>query len=147
MKDAMSENDAKVVDLDATPAQAALLAERTADWLLAEGIIEPNSQRDALWQPSDWMPGPHWTKAVAEPRDAGHSWHDTVSGVGFANRGVDLIAERRVHDPGGNFEAPPCPNCHSRADIDRYIELIPVWLDGPETSLLCAHCQERAPRG
>jgi hypothetical protein len=142
----MSESDAKVVDLDGTPAQATLLAERLADWLLDEGIVEPNPQRDALWQPSEWVPGPHWRKAVAEPRDAeprdrGHSWHDRTSGVGFANRGVDLITERRVHDPGGNFESPPCPICRTPADFDRYVELIEVWLDGPEPRLLCSRCR------
>jgi len=124
----MSENDAKVVDLDATPAQAGLLAERIAEWLLAEGVIGRNPQRDDLWQPSEWMPGPHWRKAVE------------ATGAGFANRGVDLIVSRQVHDPGANLEPPPCPACNVPADIDRYIGLIQPWLDGPEPSLACPQC-------
>ncbi len=136
----MSENNAKVVDLDVTPAEVAVVAERIAHWLLEEGIVEPNTKRDGLWQPSEWMPGPNWTKAVCDVGRAGDYLRDNATGIGFANRGVDLIGDRRVHDPGGNFESPPCPACHSRVDVDRYIELIPVWLEGPEPTLWCPQC-------
>jgi hypothetical protein len=136
----MSEHNATMVDLDATPAQAAVLAEHIAEWLQGEGIIERNTQRDQLWQPSEWMPGPQWTKAAIDPRDSRHPWHDIRTGSGIATRGVDLLTVRRVYDPGGNFEPPPCPICHTAADTDHYIELIQPWLDGPEPTLPCVQC-------
>ena len=86
---------------------AAGARERAAEitqWLLGTGIMVPNTNRDELWQPSEYLAGPN-------VRTATELW--SSDDARLANNGVDVVVERMLHHPSENYEPPACPTCGS----------------------------------
>jgi hypothetical protein len=114
------------LDIDVEP-----LAEQLTGFMLARDIIAANPVRDALWQPSAWIPGPGWL-SVLEPHP--EIWRT------LANNGVDIVVERQVHHPVQNYEPPTCARCAAAFDEDEHHAAIEPWLARGEPVLTCRVC-------
>lgn len=135
----MSEHSVTAVRLDgASSAECEEIIVGVQDLLLARGVILPNDRRDALWQPSEWKPGPAARTAVVEPVD----WFDAF--LDTANNGVDICGDRDVYHPVENDEAPRCPHCAAgvpTAYTDSYDDWLEEWLTaGREPLFTCDRC-------
>ena len=122
-----------VVRLNSPEGEIDQLAQKLTHWLLKEGVVSPNSKRDELWQPSEWMPGPRWRDVVEEG-----SWNEYF--IGTANIGVDVEVERQVHHPVENYEPPPCRRCGAILPPDIHDDTIEPWLAGDEPTVVCPNC-------
>ena len=130
----MSENSVAVVELSVTGAAAQERAAAVRDWLLASGVIVLNSERDELWQPSEFAAGP--AAATAFP-----DYPDDVAQLGvLSNSGVDVVTKRQVFHSVENYEPPACPSCATPMDEGEHHELIYGWLGGTEPSVSCRSC-------
>jgi hypothetical protein len=76
-----------VVRLDVDGVDVAALAAELTDFLVARKIIAANLERDGLWRPHAWVPGPDWL-SVLEP-------HPEVRRH-LAGNGVDVMTELRT---------------------------------------------------
>lgn len=130
----MSENAIVVVELSTRRTDAPERIAMAKKWLLENGIIAPNAQRDELMQPSEHRAGPRAIE-IAPPFAPEHV-------RGLVNNGVDFVCERRVHHPTANYEPPRCPSCGARADADAHSQLIEPWLENEEPRLMCQACGE-----
>ncbi|MFD7443079.1 hypothetical protein [Streptomyces sp. NPDC059909] len=126
----MSDSAIIVAELTTSAEEAPARAAAVADWLLDQRIIQPNDQPDPLWWPSQYIPGP---AAAAAVRDLRHN-------TGLIGDGIDILDHRQVHDPGGNYTPPTCPNCTTPFDEDAHITLIKTWLDRTEPLVTCENC-------
>jgi len=130
----MSEHAVIVCELSATRAEAPERARAAKQWLLERGIIQPNAARDELWQPCEFLPGPHAIDVA--PEFALEHWRN------LWNNGVDIVAERRLHHPIENYDPPPCPTCGA-ARVDHPVaDSFDPWLEGQELLAVCAGCGE-----
>lgn len=134
----MSENSETVVRLDVDGLDVEALATRLTDLLLARGIIVANPTPDKLVQPRAWRPGPGWL-AVLEPHP--EIWRNLV------DNGVDIVTERCVHHPGGNYEPPTCARCATTLDENEHGAALDAWAAGTEPTLVCPICAWSAPAG
>ena len=129
-----------VVRLDSPEGEVVELAQTVARWLLKEGSVQPNSRRDELWQPSEWMPGPRWRDVVDEG-----PWNEDI--LETANNGVDVEVKRQVHHPTENYEPPACRRCGAVLSEELHHETIDPWLAGNEPTVVCPRCGWSAPIG
>ncbi|KAB1941391.1 hypothetical protein F8271_14405 [Micromonospora sp. ALFpr18c] len=141
----MSEHSVTVVRLDDTSSAAREeIVLGVQGLLLARGVIVPNDCRDALWQPSEWKPGPAARTAVVEPVDWFDSFLDT------ANNGVDIRGERDVYHPVENDEAPRCAKCAAAAPASYTdsADWLEAWMTaGHEPGFTCDQCGWSGPVG
>lgn len=115
----MGDHFQTIVDLQATPRQAAQLAERVVEWLVAEGIVLAERTDCVLGQPLGHPPGPNWQRAAA-PEDAGWDPWD----------GLAVYTGRTVfHGGQGEPEAVSCPRCGvtTRLTTDEWDLIEDVW--------------------
>jgi len=122
-----------VVRLDTPKPEIASLAQELSRWLLDKRVIQGNSRRDKLWQPSEWMPGPRWRDVV---KDHPSNQYFATS----ANNGVDVEVKRDVYHPLENYEPPVCVRCGAALLEDAHHAMIEPWLAGPEPVAVCAKC-------
>jgi hypothetical protein len=125
----MSDSAIIIAELTVSALDAPARAAAAAAWLLDQGIIQRNDQPDPLWKPSQYVAGPAATTAAPDF----HQYPD------LANSSIDILDQRRVHDSGGNYTPPTCPNCSASLDQDAHIALIEPWL-GAEPTVTCTNC-------
>jgi hypothetical protein len=90
----VSEHSVTVLRFDGTSsAESEEITLGVQNLLLAGGVILPNDRRNALWQPSEWKPGPAARTAVVESID----WFDAFPDT--ANNGVEICGERDAYHP------------------------------------------------
>jgi hypothetical protein len=128
-----------IVDKDATEQEAAELASRIRDWLIAEGIVEREMTDCVLGSDLGYPPGPNAEQAVDdEPMDDVRE---------LLRDGLDIITKRSVfHAMPGEVEL-ICTDCGQRFDPpDEWQEAIGEWYDerGPG-NLKCPHCGVERP--
>jgi hypothetical protein len=133
----MSDSAIIIAELTTSTRDAPARAAATAAWLLGQEVIQPNDQRDRIRQPSQYLPGPAATTAAP----AFHQYPE------LANSGIDIIDQRQVHDPGGNYTPPTCPSCSVALAEDTHIALIEPWLEDAEPSVTCPACSATALLG
>jgi hypothetical protein len=134
----MSDNAIIVVEISITEREVPGRAAAVSQWLLETGIVEVNPKRDALWQPSQYRAGPRAMEVAPD--------FDRVRDL--VNNGVDVISERQVHHPGGNYEPPVCPSCGIPMDQAAHLDLINSWwVDADEPLATCATCEASALLG
>ena len=131
----MSENAITVVELSLDAAGARERAAEITQWLLGTGIMVPNTNRDELWQPSEYLAGPN-------VRTATELW--SSDDARLANNGVDVVVERMLHHPSENYEPPACPTCGSVLGEEAHEGMGDAWLEGPEPLVRCAACGAEA---
>ncbi|AXH91519.1 hypothetical protein AB0N38_34040 [Micromonospora aurantiaca] len=135
----MSEHSLTVVRLDsASSAEREEAIAGVRDLLLARGVILHSDRRDALWQPSEWKPGPGARSAMVELVD----WFDGF--LDTANNGVDICGDRDAYHPVENDEPPRCPHCSAGAPMaytESYGDWLHEWLTaGREPVFGCDQC-------
>ncbi|MBN0044986.1 hypothetical protein JS756_12875 [Streptomyces actuosus] len=145
----MGDHFRTVVDLDATPQQAARLAERAVRWLVAEGIVLAERTDCVLGPPLGHPPGPHWWRAVGAARTDREKPFD----------GLAVYAERTVfHGGQGEPEAVTCPRCRASTRLitdewDPIDEVRALFGDavgtghrtGTEAAVACPACAREVP--
>lgn len=129
-----------VVRLDTPEAEVAGLGRELTQWLLEKGVVQANSKRDELWQPSQWMPGPRWRDVVEEG-----PWNEHF--MTTANNGVDVELKRQVYHPVESYEPPACRRCGAVLAEDVHHGTIEPWLAGDEPIVVCPNCGWSAPIG
>ncbi|WP_437077701.1 hypothetical protein [Streptomyces sp. enrichment culture] len=119
----MGDSFQTLVDLDAGGADAARLAGRVVDRLVAEGVVLAERTDRVLGQPLGHPPGPHWDRAVAGDRDFEPSDGRAVHTVrtGFTS-GADM--------PGAAI----CPRCGAPTPPEegtwsRFSAALRTWYD------------------
>lgn len=129
-----------LVDLDATPAEAAELASRALDWLVREAIVSAERTDCVLGAPSGNPPGHGWAKAVADA-----DWEPTD--------GLRIDIGRTVfHGGQGGAQYATCSHCAGRtwfhteswepiegAD-EAFFDAIDVWYETGEAAVTCPSC-------
>ncbi|MGW6055481.1 hypothetical protein [Streptomyces sp. NPDC055189] len=126
-----------VAELSASAEEAPARAAAVADWLADQRIIQPNDLPDPLWRPSRYIPGPAAAAAVRDLRP----------GTSPVGDGIDILHHRQVHDAGGNYTPPTCPNCIAALNEDAHLTLIKSWLDRTEPLVPCENCATAALLG
>lgn len=126
----MSDSAIIIAELTVSAEDAPAQAADVADWLVRQRIIQPNDRPDPLWRPSRYVPGP----------DAAAADRDLRRNIGPIGDGVAIIDQRQVHDPGGNYTPPACPNCSTLLDQNTHITLIETWLERTEPNVTCENC-------
>ncbi len=123
-----------LVDLDAGGADAARLAGRVVDWLVAEGVVLAERTDCVLGQPSGHPPGPHWDRAVGDDWDFEPSDGLAVHTVrtGFTS-GADM--------PGAAI----CPRCGVATPLGtgtwaRFGAAMRTWYDTGAATVDCPAC-------
>jgi hypothetical protein len=134
----MSESAITVVEISLPAADAPRRAVELTGWLLDVAVIEPNTERDDLWQASEYRAGPQVLSAAPE--------FDLWSRRS-RNNGVDVVPGRGVYHPYENYEPPDCPTCNTTMDEDTHTSLIEPWLAGPEPRVTCRACRTQALLG
>ncbi|MFE0106460.1 hypothetical protein [Streptomyces sp. NPDC059009] len=133
----MSDSAIIIAELSASVEEASARAAAATNWLLDQRIIQPNERHDLLWRPGQYIPGPATTAAL----------RDTHVSNGLVGDGIDILDQRQVHDPGGNYTPPTCPNCPTQLDGDAHITLVQHWLDQTEPLVTCENCATSALLG
>ncbi|MBR7831906.1 hypothetical protein KDL01_01460 [Actinospica durhamensis] len=142
MVDTMGNLFQTLVDLDATPAEAADLASRGLDWLVREAIVSAERTNCVLGAPLGNPPGQSWAKAVADP-----DWEPTD--------GLNIAIGRTVFYGGqGGARYATCPRCAARVWFyteswkpiagpdDPFFAAIDVWYETGEANVTCPSCEQ-----
>ncbi|MFG2771060.1 hypothetical protein [Streptomyces sp. NPDC048350] len=129
-----------VVDLDATAAEAPVLARRALDWLVAEGIVRAEQTDCVFGAPLGHPPGPHWASAVAI-----EDWEP--------GGGLRIEAGRTVfHGGQGEAEYAACPQCAARTAFygeewdevegawEPFGRAMSTWHTTGSATVDCVHC-------
>ena len=145
-RSSVSEHSLTMLRLDGTSsAEREEITARVQNLLLDAGVILPNDRRDALWQPSEWKPGPASRPAVAKLVDWFDAFRDT------ANNGVDIRSDRDAYHPVENDEPPRCPRCATAVPTiytDSYGAWLEEWMTaGREPMFTCDQCDWSGPVG
>jgi hypothetical protein len=94
-----------IVDLDATPAAAAVLAARGLEWLVKEGMVRAERTNCVLGAALGHPPGPLWAKAVGQV-----DWEPSD--------GLKIETGRTVfHGGQGDAMYAVCPHCAAHVDL------------------------------
>jgi len=127
-----------VVEISIGPLVAADRADTVIEWLLRTGVVELNPNRNELWQPSVYRPGPGVRTAVP-------SWQEPD--YTLVNNGVDVIVERQLYHPLGAYRPAACPACARRLDEAVHETYAAPWLAGNEPDVRCPGCAVVHPLG
>ncbi|MER6316199.1 hypothetical protein ABT237_20795 [Streptomyces sp. NPDC001581] len=128
-----------VVDLDASPEEAAARGERGKRWLEAEGFIRPVPWRGEVV----YLAGPRWREAV----DLVHwDWRARIEGLEEEPGDELCVVVGRTVFYAGQGAAPSalCPHCRSAAP-DWPHEALDAWYTTGAAELDCPACTHRAP--
>jgi hypothetical protein len=131
-----------LVDLDATPEDAAELAARGLAWLVAEGIVSADKTDCVLGAPLGNPPGAHWAKAVTDP-----DWE--------LGGGLNIEIGRTQFWGGPEYaQYAVCPQCTERTwfytDSWEWVDgastpfeaATEAWLETGEAAATCPHCAQ-----
>ncbi|MEV8566818.1 hypothetical protein AB0436_14840 [Streptomyces sp. NPDC051322] len=144
----------RIVDLEVTGEEAGPLAERTVDWMVAEGLITREMSGDAMYSltvDKGYLPGPDWRRAVANSSDPSR-----IPGP------VAVIVGRDYHVGGQGEDVADfatCPRCDARTVIIDYPEEfeadeeawqpfgdgIAAWKETGNGSAVCSACGAAVP--
>ena len=136
-----------IVDLDASPEEAAAYADRGLAWLLSEGLVLPDRTDCVLGAPLGHPPGPNWA-GVCGPEDA--SWEP--------GGGLDVQVGRTVFSAGqGEPEAVTCPRCEATTRLitdtwqsddeawEPFGAALRTWDEEGEADVVCPACAAPVP--
>jgi hypothetical protein len=133
------------VDLDATAADAAELADRALGWLVREEIVSAERTDCVLGASAGHPPGEQWTRAAADPDIDWHwPWAD----------GLDIQTSRTVFCGGqGGAQYATCPQCASRTWLlteenwgpiegrwELFADAIAEWTENGTGNVTCSSC-------
>ncbi|GKQ36585.1 hypothetical protein [Streptomyces sp. A012304] len=125
-----------IADRDATPEDAPRLARAVVDWLVAEGIVLAEAEPGwALGPHPVHPPGPHWQKAVEDPR-WGHP------------EGVAVYTGHHVFFSNWNEPGPvavTCPHCGAGGDEPLLSTAAERWHVTGEADADCPVCARTVP--
>jgi hypothetical protein len=106
------------------PAKAAQRAHAVRQWLLHTGVVVDNPVPDELWNPCEFLAGPH-VQGIASDQDVDRKlW----------NTGVEVLCERQLHHPIENYRPPGCPRCSTPLAEEVHTALIEPWIKQGEPS-------------
>ncbi|MEU9226017.1 hypothetical protein AB0D40_16790 [Streptomyces massasporeus] len=123
-----------IVDLDAGTADAAALAHRVVEWLVAEGVVLADRTNCVLGQPLGHPPGPRWERAVTDDWD-----HEPWDGLA-------VHTGRTAFTSGADMPgAAVCPHCRSGTALDddvwpRFSTATQRWYETGNASVPCPAC-------
>lgn len=128
----MSDHPIYIVDRDATPEDAPVLASKVIQWLEEQGIAVPSPDPEVAFSPATHCAGPNakdWVRWLDEDRLCG-----VVAKVG-----------REVFHAGGNgiqgLECPQCQKVHDPDDVD-WGEAVGGWFEEGVDRLACPACSK-----
>lgn len=144
----------RIVDVEVTGEEAGPLAERTVDWMVAEGVITRELSSDGVYSltvDEGYLPGPNWARAVADSSDP--VW---LPGP------VAVVVGRHYHVGGQGSDVAEyavCPRCRARTVVINYPEDfeadeavwrpfadgIAVWQETGEGHTVCPACGRSVP--
>jgi hypothetical protein len=128
-----------IVDTEATADEAAALAGRVRDWLIAEGVVRAELTDCVLGgDGSGHTPGAGWRRAVVRPND------DRF--LKLRTRGLKIVVGRTVFYTNYGPATATCPRCRASESLDRgssLIEAIGDWYETGEALAPCAAGDER----
>jgi hypothetical protein len=123
-----------IADLEATPAQAPVLADRVLDRLVDQGIVRAERTGCVLGDvEGGHAPGPAFAKAV------------TKAGIGLMDQwanGLEIDVGRTVFY--GEVQAGDrvtCPRCGIRPPVDVLLPVVEEWADGGPYAPMCPGCR------
>jgi hypothetical protein len=123
-----------IADLEATPAEAPVLAGRVLDWLVGQGIVRAERTDCVLGDvEGGHAPGPAFAKAVTKADD------------GFMDQwanGLEIDVGRTVFY--GEVQAGDrvtCPRCDTWVPLDVLLPVVEEWADGGPDSPVCLGCR------
>ncbi|MFM0490599.1 serine/threonine protein kinase [Paraburkholderia graminis] len=132
----MSDNIVWVVDVDASPEEAPVLAKRGIAWLVAHSILQPVPEHDAALGSGDlYRPGP----AAAE-------WSEQLIPDNLWC-GVGLETQRTVFHSGPGPNNVRCPHCRASHSADEvpWGDAVSAWFsEETDDTLICPTCNGRA---
>ncbi|GIJ45399.1 hypothetical protein Val02_22850 [Virgisporangium aliadipatigenens] len=137
----MGESFQKIVDLDATAAEAAELGHTLLARLVAAQIVVATPSDCVLGEPFGHAPGARWRTVVTEPDDRLFTRLRT--------NGLRVVTGRTVFFAGPDVYRVACPHCHvaDRSDDDgpsaqwsRFWDAVDEWHRGASDGFACVHC-------
>ncbi|MEU0392098.1 hypothetical protein ABZ208_04810 [Streptomyces sp. NPDC006208] len=148
----MGDNFERIVDVEVSQEDAPALAERTVDWMVAEGLITREMSGDAMYSlrvEEGYVPGPNWARAAED-------WGDHIPAP------VAVIVGRNYHVGGqgeDTADAAICPRCDTRTVVIDYPEEfepkeevwqpfregIAAWMETGRGSVDCPACRASVP--
>jgi len=145
----MSDSSNTIVDIEATPQDAARLADVIRSRLVSEGIVEPEMSDSALGSEGAHRPGPNYRIAIESAvGDPGF--------LGLMTNGLEIRSGRQIFTAFANGLELRCDACGSTLDLiensDSAASTLSEWLDacdawskgGDQVSFACPKCGQRA---
>ncbi len=139
-----------IVDTEISSADAAPMAARIVEWLVAEGVVGPDRTEPVIGSGPAYPPGPRHRAVVdssgwSEPWEAG---------------GLEVVTTRAVFDAGQYAEASgaDCPHCGRTTELrdeetwdeipgawDPFAAAEQAWLADGDAPVRCTHCRAESP--
>ncbi|MFE9856586.1 hypothetical protein [Streptomyces sp. NPDC005780] len=139
-----------IVDREISAADAAPMAARIVEWLVAEEVVGPDRTEPVIGSGPGHPPGPRHRAVVdsggwSEPWQAG---------------GLEIVTTRTVFDAGQYAEASGagCPRCGRTTELrdeetwddipgawDPFAAAEQAWLAGGDGQVRCTHCRAESP--
>ena len=136
----MSDHSQSIVDIEATPRRAKILARGVCEQLEARGIIAALRPGCVLGAESGHPPGKKYAEACRSRGNAGF--------LRLLTNGMAVEVTRTVFDAGGNGLEVACPACKAKVlDADeRWTDAVGAWSEGNDgASYACPKCRKKAP--
>jgi hypothetical protein len=133
-----------IADVEATEIEAAVLAETVVRWLVADGVIMPDTGDCVLGAEFGYPPGPCYTAATTGP---------SAHLRGLVTNGVAVSTGRQVFHPGQADLGPViCPRCDRTVVLEDpvtgeltgrwepFSEALNTWYAGGSSKVRCPYC-------
>jgi hypothetical protein len=133
-----------IADVDATEAEAPVLAESIVRWLAGKGVILNTATDCVLGAVYGYPPGPRFGAITAHP---------STSFLSLRTNGVEVSAGRQVFLNGqGELGAVVCPRCEqtiqlsdpatgqSTGESERFTDALRAWDEGGPALVSCPRC-------
>ncbi|MGW0664168.1 hypothetical protein [Streptodolium elevatio] len=138
-----------IVDIEATPEEAQVLAANILDWLIADGFVSAERTDCVLGADTGHAPGTRYGEAVEDP---------DPELVNVWSNGLQVTVERTVFDAGqGEPTAVTCPHCAAEMPLGdehgplveetwaRFMDAMESWGEGHDEPVACPSCGRTAP--
>jgi len=131
----MSDASQVIVDIEASEAEAARLAEEIRAWLAAQGVIAQGPSDCVLGEGEGYAPGPGYGVALVPG--------SVDEFLRLRTNGLCLRAGRAVFDPGANGTELRCEACGVAFEPgDDWFDAVGAWAGGDDdASFACPDCQ------
>jgi hypothetical protein len=144
----VSDHTITIVDLDASPEEADVLAQAILDWLVESDIVERELTDCALGEGGKGhRPGRDFMFATGEPEDP------TVGNMNYAEfhpmatNGLQIIKGRRMTvSVEGSYECAICPECQTERPVfdEAWNQAGTEWIETGTGMLACESCGRSA---